>query len=112
MTFSWIAATSMPSSRASDSRRSLSLLPAAALGLILVLSGSLTGWLLAVVFGPRDFAMPSLMSDLGSVVPRFDVLVACASLATAISAIALGLAPTMWQLLRRPVAATLACDAR
>src|SRR5262249_49922433 len=32
----------------------LSLLPAVALGLILVISGSLTGWLLAVVFAPRD----------------------------------------------------------
>lgn len=58
-----------------------SLLPAVAFGLILAVSGSLTGWLLAVVFGPRDFAMPSLMSDLGSVVPKFDVFVAGASLA-------------------------------
>jgi hypothetical protein len=90
----------------------LSLLPAVALGLILVFSGFLTGWLLAVVLGPRDFAMPSLMSNLGSVVPRFDVFVAGASLAVAITAILLGLAPTIWQLLWHPVATTLGSEAR
>jgi hypothetical protein len=90
----------------------LSLLPAVAFGLSLALSGSLIGWLLAVVFDPRDFAMPSLMSDLGSVVPQFDAFVVCVSLGVAITAIALGLAPTIWQLLRRPVATTLAYEAR
>jgi hypothetical protein len=80
----------------------LSLLRALAFGLILALSGSLTGWLLAVVFGPRDFAMPSLMSDLGSVVPRFDAFVVGASLAVAITAISLGLASTIRQLPRHP----------
>ena len=90
----------------------LSLFPALAFGLILVLSGTLAGDLLAVVFGPTDFAMPSLMSDLGAVAPKFDVLVVCASVATAIAAIALGLLPTIWQLLRRPVATMLAGEAR
>jgi len=90
----------------------LSLFPALAFGLILVLSGTLAGDLLAVVFGPTDFAMPSLMSDLGAVAPKFDVLVVCASVATAIAAIALGLLPTIWQLRRRPVATMLAGEAR
>jgi hypothetical protein len=90
----------------------LSLVPAVALGFILVLSGTLAGSLLAVAFSPKDFAMPSLMSDLGAVVPRFDVLVVCASGATATAAIALGLLPTIWQLLRRPIATMLAGEAR
>lgn len=82
-------------------------IPSLGFGLVVVLSGAIIGSLVALLFGPTRFAMPSLMADLGIVEPRFDGLVGGVVAGVAVAAVALGIAPTAWRLHRRPIAATL-----
>jgi len=83
-----------------------------ALGLVTAFSGVIGGTLLAGYFAPKDFVMPSLMADLGTIEPRFDLLVAGVVAAIAIVSVLLGAMPTAWQLGRRPIAAVLSEDGR
>jgi ABC-type antimicrobial peptide transport system permease subunit len=82
-------------------------MPGLGFGLAMSLSGAIVGSLVAVLFAPRQFGMPSLMADIGTIAPRFDLLVAGVVAGVAVSAVALGMAPTTWRLYRHPVAATL-----
>jgi ABC-type antimicrobial peptide transport system permease subunit len=82
-------------------------LPGLGFGLAMVLSGAIVGSFMAIFFGPTRFAMPSLMADLGTIEPRFDLLIAGVVAAVAVGAVAFGMAPTAWRLYRRPVAAML-----
>jgi ABC-type antimicrobial peptide transport system permease subunit len=86
-------------------------LRAAMLSLALAASVALAGGLaaagLALAFAPRQFAMPSLMADLGTIEPRFNGLVGAAVAAVVIGAVAGGMAPTAWRLCRSPLAETL-----
>jgi ABC-type antimicrobial peptide transport system permease subunit len=82
-------------------------LPGLGFGLAMVLSGAIAGSFMAIFFGPTRFAMPSLMADLGTIEPRFDLLIAGVVAAVAVGAVAFGMAPTVWRLYRRPLAAML-----
>jgi ABC-type lipoprotein release transport system permease subunit len=84
-----------------------STLPDIALGIATAGAATLAGSLIAIIFIPRNFAMPSLMADLGSIEPRFDLVVAAAVVVIGIAAIVLGLMPTIWNLHRSSVAAAL-----
>jgi len=85
----------------------LSVLPDLGIGLATGLSGTIAGCLAATAFGPKQFAMPSMMAELGIIEPGFGVLAfATASLTTA-AAIALGMIPTLWRVHRGSFAATL-----
>jgi hypothetical protein len=76
-------------------------------GLATVGAAAVIGSAAAVAFAPRHFAMPSLMAELGTIEPKFDALVGAVLAGMAIAILALGLAPTARQLVRRSVAATL-----
>jgi ABC-type lipoprotein release transport system permease subunit len=78
------------------------------LGLAVAFAGTITAVLTAVFFRPKEFALPSLMANLGTIEPRFNLLVAAVIAATALAAVALGITPTGWRLLRRPLATALA----
>jgi len=78
------------------------------LGLVVAFAGTITAVFTAVFFRPKEFALPSLMANLGTIEPRFNLLVAVVIAATALAAVALGITPTGWRLLRRPLATTLA----
>lgn len=84
-----------------------SAVPGLAFGAAVALFGASTGSLLAIFFCPRHFAMPSLMADLGTIQPTFDVRVGVLVASVAAVAVILGMAPTAWRLARRPIAATL-----
>jgi hypothetical protein len=84
-----------------------SAIPGLGLGLAIALSATIGGSLVAILFGPTHFAMPSLMADLGTIAPRFDVLIAGVVAGVAVAAIAFGMAPTAWRLYRHSTAATL-----
>jgi ABC-type lipoprotein release transport system permease subunit len=75
-------------------------------------AGTLIGALAAIAFTPTHFAMPSLMADLGTIEPRFNVLVAAVIIGLALVAIALGMAPTAWRLYGRSVADALSQEGR
>jgi ABC-type lipoprotein release transport system permease subunit len=75
-------------------------------------AGTLIGALVAVASAPRHFAMPSLMADLGSVEPRFNLLTAAVVIGIALVAVALGMAPTAWRLHRGSVAGALSEQGR
>jgi ABC-type lipoprotein release transport system permease subunit len=89
----------------SPARNTLTLI---GLGMAVALSGAIAGMLLAVLFAPRQFAMPSLMADLGSVEPRLDRLVLVLIAGSSALAIGLGLTPTVWRLTRHTLARELA----
>jgi ABC-type antimicrobial peptide transport system permease subunit len=74
--------------------------------------GTLIGALVAVASMPRHFAMPSLMADLGTVQPRFNLLTAAVVIGIALVAVALGMAPTAWRLHQRSVAGALSEQGR
>jgi ABC-type lipoprotein release transport system permease subunit len=83
-----------------------------AFGLAVVGIGSVIGGLLAGALTPTDFAMPSLMADLGIIRPTFDRLVAVSLSGIAVAAVVLGIARTIWMLNKRSVSANLAESGR
>jgi ABC-type lipoprotein release transport system permease subunit len=82
------------------------------LGLAVAFAGTLTAVLMSVFFRPAEFALPSLMANLGTIEPRFDLSVAAAMAAIALAAVALGISPTWWRLLRHPMATALSENGR
>ena len=82
------------------------------LGLAVAFAGTLTAVLMSVFFRPAEFALPSLMANLGAIEPRFDLSVAAAMAAIALAAVALGISPTWWRLLRHPMATALSENGR
>jgi ABC-type antimicrobial peptide transport system permease subunit len=76
-------------------------------GLAVALVGGGLGSIVALAFKPPHFLMPSLMADLGTVVPRFDFLVAALVAGVAIVAALVGMARIVWILGRGPIAAAL-----
>jgi ABC-type antimicrobial peptide transport system permease subunit len=82
------------------------------LGLAAAFAGTITAVLMAIFFGPTQFALPSLMADLGTIEPRFDLFVAAAMAAIALAAVALGITPTWRRLLRHPMATALSENGR
>ena len=85
---------------------------AIAIGIAAVGAGTLIGALVALACSPSHFAMPSLMADLGAIEPNFDLLIAAVVIGIALAAVALGMAPTVWRLHKRSVAAVLSEQAR
>ena len=85
----------------------MGIAPAVVLGLVLGAAGSGIGGLVAILFVPRSFAIPSLMADLGSTQPTLDLMVVGSFVAIGISAVIVGFAPTGLRLLRRDVATIL-----
>ena len=83
------------------------LAPGIAFGLAMALSGTIAGGVLAITMAPRQFAMPSLMADLGTIEPRLNWAIAGVAIIVAIAAVVLGMIPIGLHLLRRPVASTL-----
>jgi hypothetical protein len=84
-----------------------SAFPDVGFGLATAGAGAFSGGLVAVVFTPHRFAMPSLMADLGTIAPSFDRLVALAVSGVPVAAVALGIVPTLWRIYRGSVAAAL-----
>jgi len=82
------------------------------LGLAVAFAGTITAVLMAVFFRPTEFALPSLMANLGAIEPRFDLSVAAAMAAIALAAVALGITPTWRRLLRHPMATALSENGR
>jgi ABC-type antimicrobial peptide transport system permease subunit len=76
-------------------------------GLATVGAAVVLGSVAALVFAPRHFAMPSIMAELGTVEPKFDVLIVAVLAGVALATLAVGMAPTVLQLERRAVAANL-----
>ena len=76
-------------------------------GLATVGTAAVLGSLAALAFAPRDFTMPSIMAELGTIEPKFDVLIVALLAGIALATLALGMAPTVLQLQRRAVAANL-----
>jgi ABC-type antimicrobial peptide transport system permease subunit len=75
-------------------------------------AGALIGALVGVACTPSDFAMPSLMADLGTIEPSFNALIAAVLIGLTLVAIALGMAPIAWRLHRRSVADALSQEGR
>ena len=67
---------------------------------------------MAVACSPSHFAMPSLMADLGAIEPSFDLLIAVVVVGIALTAVALGIAPTAWWLHKRSVVSALSEQGR
>src|SRR5262249_21697958 len=82
------------------------------LGSAVAFAGTITAVLMAVFFRPTEFALPSLMANLGAIEPRFDLSVAAARAAIALAAVALGITPTWRRLLRHPIATALSENGR
>jgi ABC-type antimicrobial peptide transport system permease subunit len=78
-----------------------------ALGTAIVFAGVIAGSFVAISMVPRQFAMPSLMADLGAVETRMTWAVAGITIAAATLAVILGMAPTAWHVVSRPTAALL-----
>ena len=78
-----------------------------ALGTAIVVAGVIAGSFVAISMVPQEFAMPSLMADLGAVEPRMSWAVAGTTIAAAASAVVLGMAPTAWHVVSRPTATML-----
>jgi ABC-type lipoprotein release transport system permease subunit len=83
------------------------LTPAVVFGLVLGAAGSAIGGLVASLFVPRSFAIPSLMADLGTTQPTLDLMVVGSIVAIGIAAVIVGLAPTGLRLLRQALATSL-----
>jgi ABC-type lipoprotein release transport system permease subunit len=81
-------------------------------GIAAASAGTLLGALAAAACTPRHFAMPSLMANLGTIEPRFNVLIAAVVVGMSLAAVALGVAPTAWWLHRRSVAGALSEEGR
>jgi ABC-type lipoprotein release transport system permease subunit len=86
--------------------------PALYFGLAMAMTGGLAGSLFALSLVPARFSMPSLMTDLGTIEPRFDSLVAGVAAAVGVIPVMLAIAPTAWWLLRRSVAGALSESGR
>src|SRR5262249_20718886 len=82
------------------------------LGFALAFARTISAILVAVFFRPTEFALPSLMANLGAVEQRFDLSVAAAMAAIALAAVALGITPTWRRLLRHPIATALSENGR
>ena len=78
-----------------------------AFGLTMVGAAAVLGSVMAMVFAPKHFAMPSLMAELGTIEPKFDALVVAVLGGMGMAILALGMAPTALQLARCSIAATL-----
>jgi ABC-type antimicrobial peptide transport system permease subunit len=76
-------------------------------GLTTVGAAAVLGSVVAIVFVPKHFAMPSLMAELGWIEPKFDALVMAVLASMSMAILALGMAPTALQLARRSIVATL-----
>jgi ABC-type lipoprotein release transport system permease subunit len=85
---------------------------AIAIGIAAVGAGTLVGALVAATCSPSHFDMPSLMADLGTIEPSFDLLIAAVVIGIALAAVALGMAPTAWWLHKRSVASALSEQGR
>jgi ABC-type lipoprotein release transport system permease subunit len=85
---------------------------AIATGIAAVGAGTLLGVLVAATCSPSQFAMPSLMADLGAIKPSFDLFIAAVVIGVALVAVALGMAPTAWWLHKRSVASGLSEQGR
>jgi ABC-type antimicrobial peptide transport system permease subunit len=85
----------------------LSILPDLGIGLATGLSGAITGGVAAIAFGPKQFAMPSLMAELGVIDPKFGLLAFATVSVTTVAAVTLGMVPTLWRIHRASLAATL-----
>jgi ABC-type antimicrobial peptide transport system permease subunit len=81
-------------------------------GIAVAGAGTAIGVLMAAACTPRYFAMPSLMADLGMIKPSFSALIAAVVIGMALSAVALGVAPTLWLLQKRSVASALSQEGR
>jgi MacB-like protein len=84
-----------------------SIAPGLAIGTAIVVVGMIAGNLAAIGMVPQEFAMPSLMADLGAVEPQMSLAIAGITIAIAASAVILGITPTAWQLGRKSAAALL-----
>src|SRR5262249_20167389 len=76
---------------------------AVSFGLAVTFAGTVTAALIAIFLPPNEFALPSLMANIGAIEPRFDLSVAGSMVALALAAVALGMSPTWWRLLRHPI---------
>jgi ABC-type lipoprotein release transport system permease subunit len=85
---------------------------AIAIGITTAGAGALIGAMIATACMPMHFAMPSLMADLGTIEPRFNVIIVAVLIGMALVAVALGIAPTAWQLHGRPVGGALSQEGR
>jgi ABC-type lipoprotein release transport system permease subunit len=83
-----------------------------AIGIAATGTGTLIGALVAVGCSASQFAMPSLMADLGAIEPGFDLLIAAVVTGVALVAVAGGIAPTAWWLRKRSVASALSEQGR
>lgn len=81
--------------------------PAVVFGLVLGAAGSAIGSVVAILFVPRSFAIPSLMADLGTTQPALDLMVVGSIVAIGIAAVIVGFAPTGRRLLRHALATSL-----
>jgi ABC-type antimicrobial peptide transport system permease subunit len=85
---------------------------AIAIGITTAGAGALIGAMIATACMPMHFAMPSLMADLGTIEPRFNVIIVAVLIGMALVAVALGIAPTAWQLHGRSVGGALSQEGR
>jgi hypothetical protein len=85
---------------------------AIAIGIAAVGAGTLIGALVGATCSPSHFGMPSLMADLGTIEPSFDLLIVVIVVGIALAAVALGIAPTAWWLHKRSVASALSEQGR
>jgi ABC-type antimicrobial peptide transport system permease subunit len=89
-----------------------SAVPGLALGLSVGVLAAGIGVLAAISLAPKQFGMPSLMADLGSIEPRFDLFVTAVVTGMVVAAVALGMVSTAWKLYRQPLATNIADDGR
>ena len=83
------------------------LLLVGCLGIGIAVIGAVAGVAGALLLGPKQFAMPSLMANLGIVEPRFDALAAITICGWSLIPTFLGLAPITGRLARSSVAEAL-----
>jgi len=83
------------------------LLMLMSLGLCLAALGATAGVLMAVLVAPAQFSVPSLMAELGSVEPRFNLAVGGFAAILSMLTCGIGLAPVAWRLPRQRMAAEL-----
>jgi ABC-type antimicrobial peptide transport system permease subunit len=85
----------------------LSILPDLGIGLATGFSGTIAGCAAAIAFAPKQFAMPSMMAELGMIEPRFAMLAFATASVTTMAAVTLGMVPTLWRVHRTSFAAAL-----
>jgi ABC-type antimicrobial peptide transport system permease subunit len=86
---------------------SRNLLMLMCIGLCVAVVGASFGVLCAVLLSPRDFGMPSLLADLGTVEPHFNLTVAGVAVVLSIAACGVGFAPIAWRLSHNNLAVEL-----